>query len=61
MIRDPRVDFADNESYIDLMENYFEQIGDKFYDGQKISDIKPEYHYQVGPTPEFIEMARDHS
>lgn len=24
LIRDPRVDFEDNENYIDLMEDYFE-------------------------------------
>ena len=45
MIRDPRVSEKDNDDYVDLMEKYFEQVGDKFYDGEKISDIKPECHY----------------
>lgn len=50
----------DNDEYIDLMEEYFAQTGDKFYAGETIPDIKPEHHYQVGATPELIEMARDH-
>jgi hypothetical protein len=61
VIKDPRVDFNDNEEYIDLMENYFERTGELFYTGEKVPDIKPECHYQVGATPEFIEKARDHS
>lgn len=61
IIRDPRVNMKDNEEYIDLMENYFERTGELFYTGEKVDDIKPECHYQVGATPEFIEMARNHS
>lgn len=60
LIKDPRVDFQDNDNYIDMMEDYFEQIGDQFYAGKKSEDIIPECHYQVGATPENIEMARDH-
>ncbi len=44
-IRDPRVDFEENENYIDLMEDYFEQTGDMFYKGMKVPDIIPECHY----------------
>lgn len=51
----------DNEEYIDLMEDYFERTGELFYTGEKVDDIKPECFYQVGATPEFIEMARNHS
>ena len=61
IIRDPRVDMKDNEEYIDLMEDYFERTGELFYTGEKVDDIKPDCHYQVGATPEFIEMARNHS
>lgn len=61
MIKDPRVDEQDNEEYIDLMERYFAETGKRFYAGEKIDDIKPECHYQVGATPESIEIARDHS
>lgn len=43
------------------MEEYFEKTGELFYSGEKVDDIKPEYHYQTGATPENIEMARDHA
>ena len=45
LIKDPRVDFEDNENYIDMMEDYFESTGHKFYSGAKIDDIQPECHY----------------
>ena len=61
LIRDPRVDMEHNEEYIDLMEEYFEKTGELFYSGEKVDDIKAEWMYQVGATPEKIEMARDHS
>jgi len=60
LIRDPRVDMKDNDDYVDLMEDYFWKTGELFYSGEKVDDIKPEHHYQVGATPEFIEKARDH-
>jgi hypothetical protein len=44
-----------------MMEDYFEKTGNMYYAGQEIEDIKPEYHYLVGATPEYVEMARDHS
>ena len=50
----------DNDQYIDLMETYFADVGERFYANEQVDDIKPETHYQVGATPEFIEMARDH-
>jgi hypothetical protein len=55
LIKDPRVNMQDNEAYIDMMEDYFEKTGNKFYAGEPIADIKPECHYQVGATPEFVE------
>ncbi len=61
LIRDPRVDMEHNEEYIDLMEEYFEKTGELFYSGERVEDIKAEWMYQVGATPEKIEMARDHS
>ena len=60
LIRDPRVNMQDNEEYIDLMEGYFADAGDKFYRGEQVNEIKPEFHYQVGATPENIEKARCH-
>jgi hypothetical protein len=61
LIKDPRVNMEHNEDYIDLMEDYFERTGELFYSGEKVEDIKDEWMYQVGATPENIEMARDHS
>jgi len=61
LIKDPRVDMQDNENYVDMMEDYFEQAGDLFYAGKEVADIKKDWFYQVGATPEFIEKARDHS
>lgn len=61
LIRDPRVNMNDNDTYIDLMEEYFANMGDRFYANERIDDIKPEHHYQVGATPEYIEKAREHT
>ena len=58
--RDPRIEMRDNDEYIDLMERYFADVGDRFYNNEQVSCIKPEHHYQVGATPEYIEMARSH-
>jgi hypothetical protein len=61
MIKDPRVDQTDNEEYMDLMERYYAKTGQMFYEGHHIADMKPEWHYMSGVTPENIEKARDHS
>ena len=45
LIKDPRVNMQDNETYIDMMEEYFEQVGDKFYRGEEIDDIRPDCLY----------------
>jgi len=45
IIRDPRASMQHNSEYIDLMEKYFESRGKMFYAGEKVEDIKPEYHY----------------
>ena len=60
IFKDPRAKEQANEDYIDLMESYFKETSEKFYEGQKLKDAKPEYHYQTGVTPEKIEKARDH-
>ena len=60
IFKDPRAKEQENEEYIDLMERYFSQASDKLYSGEILSDAKPEYHYQVGVTPEKIERARNH-
>lgn len=60
IFRDPRAKEQENEDYIDLMERYFKGASDKYYHGEKLSDIKPEFFYQTGATPEKIERARNH-
>ena len=42
------------------MEEYFDNAARPYYEGKKLSEAKPEYHYQVGVTPEKIEKARNH-
>ena len=58
-VKDPRVNSKYNEDFIDNMEKYFENRGEKFYNGESIPDFKPEYSYQVGATPEFKETSRE--
>lgn len=53
ILKDPRVFESDNQTFIDMMEQYFEGS-----DG--IRDARPEVHYQVGVTGEKIEKPRDH-
>ena len=60
VFRDPRAKEQENEDYIDQMENYFKSASDRYYSGERLNDAKPEYHFQVGVTPEKIERARDH-
>ena len=56
IVEDDRVTFEDNATFIDLMEKYFCQpLPDK------MKDVFPKLHYQVGATPEFTECPRDHS
>ena len=44
IIRDPRVNENDNNTFLNLLERYFESS-----DG--VRDARPEHHYQVGVTP----------
>jgi isopenicillin N synthase-like dioxygenase len=53
ILQDPRVFEKDNETFLDMMEQYFEGS-----DG--VRDARPEYHYQVGVTGEKIEKPRNH-
>jgi len=47
IVRDPRVDEKDNNTFLDMLERYFE-----LSDG--VRDARPEYHYQVGVTPSHV-------
>mmetsp|Transcript_317 Transcript_317/g.473 ORF Transcript_317/g.473 Transcript_317/m.473 type:complete len:108 (+) Transcript_317:144-467(+) len=60
IVRDPRVQHTDNDSYIDMVESYFETVSDRFYQTGELPDARPELSYQTGVTPESIEKARDH-
>lgn len=61
LFKDPRVNHQTNEEYIDMVENYFDDVGQRFYKGETLKDCFPELSYQTGVTPESIEKARDHS
>ncbi|POM73186.1 Hypothetical protein PHPALM_9989 [Phytophthora palmivora] len=52
-VRDERAADSDNDTFLDMMERYFEST-------DFVEDARPEYHYQVGVTPERKERARNH-
>lgn len=54
-VRDPRVSTADNDRFLDMLEQYFEQPEDA-----KLADARKEVSYQVGATPNHTELPRDH-
>eukprot|EP00761_Pharyngomonas_kirbyi_P013061 gb/GECH01013088.1/.p1 GENE.gb/GECH01013088.1/~~gb/GECH01013088.1/.p1 ORF type:complete len:344 (+),score=97.62 gb/GECH01013088.1/:1-1032(+) len=56
IVKDPRVDHAENNTFIDMMEQYFNQSTE-----QKMKDVRQDLHYQVGATPGKVEVPRDHS
>jgi len=59
-IKDPRVDEAKNVKFLNMMETYFENRADTYYDGSDLVEAFPEHGYQVGVTPENKEVARGH-
>ena len=46
IVRDPRVDGKDNDVFLDMVEDYFNQEYEL-----KMKDARPEFGYQVGVTP----------
>ncbi|KAJ3176822.1 hypothetical protein HK101_010368 [Irineochytrium annulatum] len=52
-IRDPRVSEEANSQFLDLIEDYFAQPLES-----KLEDVRKEYGYQVGATPELTELPR---
>ncbi|KUF98636.1 Long-chain-fatty-acid--CoA ligase ACSBG2 [Phytophthora nicotianae] len=52
-VRDERAADNDNNKFLDMMERYFESTDFE-------EDARPEYHFQVGVTPERKERARNH-
>jgi len=55
LVHDPRVNEAENDKFIDLLEKYYDQP-----ESARMPDVRKEYHYQVGTTPSGIEKARNH-
>lgn len=55
IVRDPRVSEDANNTFIDMMEQYYEQK-----DEEKAADVRKDLYYQVGITPSKTERARDH-
>ncbi|ESQ32510.1 hypothetical protein EUTSA_v10004473mg [Eutrema salsugineum] len=53
LVKDPRCSAQDNDRFIDMMETYF-QMPDDF----KRLQERPNLHYQVGVTPEGVEVPR---
>ncbi|PIA48531.1 hypothetical protein AQUCO_01400844v1 [Aquilegia coerulea] len=53
LVKDPRCSVQDNDRFLDMMENYFEKP-DEFKCLQQRSHL----HYQVGATPEGVEVPR---
>lgn len=51
IVKDPRVLSSDNDNFLNLMEKYFTQTT-----ATKSVDARPELHYQVGLTPEGVEI-----
>lgn len=43
-----------------MVESYFEQVGNHFYETGELRDARPDLSYQTGVTPESMEKARDH-
>ena len=58
--RDPRVNEQDNNEYIDMVEKYFAEVSEKFYNGEELKDVRADLCYQAGATPEGMERARNH-
>uniref|UniRef100_A0A2N9GV49 Non-haem dioxygenase N-terminal domain-containing protein n=1 Tax=Fagus sylvatica TaxID=28930 RepID=A0A2N9GV49_FAGSY len=53
LVKDPRCTVEDNDRFIDMMERYFESPAEF-----KRRQERPGLHYQVGVTPEGVEVPR---
>ncbi|KAK6933753.1 hypothetical protein RJ641_036647 [Dillenia turbinata] len=53
LVKDPRCSVEDNDRFLDMMERYFEQPSEF-----KRLQERPHLHYQVGVTPEGVEVPR---
>lgn len=48
----PRVGFEDNETFLNMMEQYYDQPEEV-----KLQDVRRDLKYQVGVTPNFVEVS----
>lgn len=55
IVKDDRVTADDNDEFINMMERYYSQEREI-----KLKDARPELHYQVGVTPNDIEIPRSY-
>jgi len=55
IVKDSRVTGEDNNRFLDMLEAYFEQPEEVLR-----ADARPELSYQVGSTPSYTELPRDH-
>uniref|UniRef100_A0A0G4HHA0 Non-haem dioxygenase N-terminal domain-containing protein n=1 Tax=Chromera velia CCMP2878 TaxID=1169474 RepID=A0A0G4HHA0_9ALVE len=55
IVKDPRVDHSENDTFMDMMEKYFEMS-----DEEKDKDVRADLFFQVGRTPKNTEKARVH-
>lgn len=53
LVKDPRCSAEDNDRFLDMMERYFGQSEES-----KRLQERPHLHYQVGVTPEGVEIPR---
>ncbi|KAF8395877.1 hypothetical protein HHK36_019832 [Tetracentron sinense] len=53
LVKDPRCSAEDSDRFLDMMENYFE----KPHEFKRLQE-RPHLHYQVGVTPEGVEIPR---
>ncbi|XP_044512101.1 uncharacterized protein LOC123230066 isoform X2 [Mangifera indica] len=53
LVKDPRCTVEDNDQFLDMMEKYFERPKEF-----KLLQERPNLHYQVGVTPEGVEVPR---
>ncbi|KAK9798152.1 hypothetical protein WJX73_010774 [Symbiochloris irregularis] len=53
IVRDPRVGIDDSDEFLDMLERYFAQSLQA-----KLADSRPQLHYQVGSTPEGVELPK---
>eukprot|EP00218_Dolichomastix_sp_CCMP3274_P008198 CAMPEP_0170132688 /NCGR_PEP_ID=MMETSP0033_2-20121228/692_1 /TAXON_ID=195969 /ORGANISM="Dolichomastix tenuilepis, Strain CCMP3274" /LENGTH=363 /DNA_ID=CAMNT_0010368105 /DNA_START=36 /DNA_END=1127 /DNA_ORIENTATION=+ len=53
IVRDPRCTQGDSDEFLNMMERYFQQPDD-----EKLKDARKELHYQVGVTPENVEVPK---